>query len=276
MAGTGIDPIRYRPWTGKRTAKRERILVISNTLFRKKMRSKWVILLMVLGYLGVWAIPIIFNSLNAHESLDRETMAEQMGSEIFFLFTVLLASLVCSDTISEDLRSNSFVLYFSRAIRKEDYLAGKILGIFMAMALFCLVPAVIMAAALLGTQYGSDYLGGFGVLGLTAVAGLATTLFLIPISLMISSFTARKSFAAIGTFMTFFVLGIIGSIFAEFDANWSMIDPGSLLAYFSDWLYGLGIPNDVSGGLLVAMICIFTAVPLALVYLRIRNKAVGK
>jgi ABC-type transport system involved in multi-copper enzyme maturation permease subunit len=276
VAGTGIDPIRYRPWSGKRTAKRERVLVISNTLFRKKMKSKWVILLMVLGYLGVWAVPIIFESLMAHESLDGETMAGQMGGESLFIFTVLLASLVCSDTISEDLRSNSFVLYFSRALRKEDYLAGKVGGIFMALSLFCLVPAVIMGIALLGTQSGSDYLSGFGGLGLTVIAGLAVTLFLVPLSLMISAFTTRKSFAAIGTFMTFFVLSIVGSIFADFDANWKLIDQGSLLAYFNDWLYGVGIPNDISGGLLAAMLCAFTLVPMALVYLRIHNKAVGK
>lgn len=272
----GIDPIRYKPWTGKRTAKQDRILVISKTLFVKNMKSKWVILLMVLGYLGVWAVPIILNSLMAHESLDGATMADQMGDGTFFIFTVLLTSLVCSDAISEDLRSNSFVLYFSRAIKKEDYLAGKFLGIFMTLALFCLIPAIIMCIALLGTQSGSDYLSGLGVLGLTVIAGFVATLFLIPLSLMISALTNRKSFAAIGTFMTFFVLTIIGSIFSNLDANWNLINPGGLLAYFYDWLFGQGLPYNINGGLLAVLLFAFTAIPLAIVYLRVHNKAVGK
>ncbi len=276
MIRTGIDPIRYRPWTGKRTAKRERILVISRTLFMKKLKSKWVILLLVLGYLGVWAFPIIFNSLTAHETLDGATMSVQMGDSLFFIFTVLLVSLVCSDAISEDLRSNSFVLYFSRAIKKESYLAGKIGGIFMTLALFCLIPPIIMAIALLGTQSGSNYLGGIGVLGLTVVSGLVATLFLIPFSLMISALTDRKSFAAVGTFMTFFVLSIIGSIFSEFEANWQLLDPGSLQAFFFSWLYGEGLPSGINGGLAAAMLCAFAIVPLAIVYYRVHRKGVGK
>ena len=276
MVRTGIDPIRYKPWAGKRTAKQDRILVISKTLFLKKMKSKWVILLMVLGYLGVWAVPIIFNALMPHEELDGAAMADQMGSAAFFIFTVLLASLVCSDAISEDLRSNSFVLYFSRAMKKEDYLAGKLGGVFMVLALFCLVPPVIMALALLGTQSGTSYGSGFGVLALTVPAGFVATLFLVPFSLMISSLTERKSFAAVGTFMTLFVLSIIGAIFSEFDPNWSIINPGNLLAYFFEWVYGQGIPGEISGGLAAAMFSAFIIVPLALVYLKVHRKAVGK
>jgi len=250
--------------------------VISKTLFAKKLKSKWVILILVLGYLGVWAFPIIFNSLTPHETLDRATMSDQMGDSFFFIFTVLLASLVCSDSISEDLRSNSFVLYFSRAIKKESYLAGKIGGIFMTLALFCLIPPIIMAMALLGTQSGSDYLGGLGVLGLTVVSGLVATLFLIPFSLMISALTNRKSFAAVGTFMTYFILSIIGSIFSEFNVNWQLLDPGSLQAFFFDWLYGEDMPHGVSGGLAAAMFCAFAVVPMAIVYYRVHQKGVGK
>jgi ABC-type transport system involved in multi-copper enzyme maturation permease subunit len=272
----GIDPIRYKPWEGKRTSLQERIFIMSRTLFMKKMKSKGVIVLMVLGYLGVWAFPIIFYSLMPHEALDGATMSSQMGSGTLFIFTALLTSLVCSDAISEDLRSNSFVLYFSRAMKKENYLAGKVGGIFMVLALFCLLPAIIMAVAILGTQSGNDYLSGIGVLGLTVLSGFVCTIFLIPLALMMSSLTNRKSFAAVGTFMVFIILTIIGNIFSEFDRNWRLLDPSSLIAYFNDWIYGQGIPFDVSGWLAAAVFSAFLIIPLAIIYLRLHLKEVGK
>ncbi|MDO9537400.1 MAG: ABC transporter permease subunit [Thermoplasmata archaeon] len=272
----GIDPIGYKPWTGKLTARHDRILVIAKTLFRTQLRSKWFILLLVLGYIGVFAFPIIFNALMPHTELDGITMSTELGSGLLFMFTVLLASLVCSDSISEDLRSNSFVLYFSRAIKTESYLAGKLGGIFLTLALFCFFPPIIMAIAILGTQSGSDYLPGLGILALTVVAAFVTTIFLIPFSVFISSLTKRKSHAAIGTFMTFMVMTIIGGIFSEFDANWNLVSPGSMLEYFYDWIFGIGIPQSINEGILAAVFAAFIIIPMALVYLRVKQKAEGK
>ena len=112
--------------------------------------------------------------------------------------------------------------------------------------------------------------------GYTILASFVTTFFFIPIGLFISSLTTRKSYAAVGTFMFFFILTIIGGIFTQFDPNWTLINPGSLLFIFYDWLFGFGIPNQVSDGLFAVMFVGFIIVPLALVYLRVHQKAVGK
>ena len=96
------------------------------------------------------------------------------------------------------------------------------------------------------------------------------------VSALISSLTNRKSYAAVGIFMSFFILTIIGGIFTEFDPNWTLINPGSLLFIFYDWLFGFGIPSLVSEGLFAVMFSGFIIVPLALVYLRLYMKGVGK
>jgi hypothetical protein len=144
------------------------------------------------------------------------------------------------------------------------------------LAMFCLVPAVIMAAVIMGTQSGSDYVGGLGVLGLTVAAGLLTTAFLIPFGLLMSSLTKRKAFAAIGTFMTFFALTLVGEIFSEFDANWQLLSPSGLLTRAVEWTFGQGLPHGMSGALLASMLAAFMLIPSALVYMRIHLKAVGK
>jgi ABC-type transport system involved in multi-copper enzyme maturation permease subunit len=273
---TGIDPIRYKPWSGERAGTRDRVLIIVGTLFRQKLKSKWVLAFLILGIILVFVFPIIFGAMVPHETLDAEIMAFQMGSQQFFVFTILLVALICADSIAEDLRSSSFVLYFSRAIKAEGYLTGKMGGTILALSLFCFIPPIIMAIVLMGTQSGPDYIASLGILGRTVIAGLVATSFFIPFSMLISSLTTRKSYAAVGTFVTFFVLTIISFIFTEFHRDWELINPGNVMAVFYDWLYGLGIPSDTNIVLFLAMFIGFTFLPLGLLYLRIRMKAVGK
>ncbi len=272
----GIDPIGYKPWSGERTSSFQRLYVMAYTFFRQKLKSKWVLILLILGLLGVFVFPIILYSLMPHESLEAATMANQMGNEGFFVFTLLLAAIICSDSISEDLRSSSFVLYFSRAMRPGNYLSGKLGGIVMVLGIFTFLPPIIMAIALLGTQSGSSYGPGLGVLGYTIISSIVATVFYVPLAMLISSLTTRKSYASIGTFMVLFVMTIIGEIFSQFDSNWKLINPGNVYGYFNDWLFGLGIPTNIDGGLAIVMFCGFMIVPGALLYLRIHNRAVGK
>ena len=270
----GIDPIRYKPWSGERTGTLDRFFIIAKTFFLQKLKSKWILAFLILGIILMYVFNIIFNALMPHEALDAQTMSSQMS--MGFVFSILLAAMVCSDAIAEDLRSNSFVLYFSRAIKTESYLAGKIGGAFMFLSLYSFIPPIIMALVLMGTQSGTSYGSSLGVFGYTIIAGFVATFFFLPISLLISSLTTRKSYAAVGTFMTFFILTIISAIFSDFDRNWRLIDPSYVLSIFYDWLYGLGMPTDIDAGLASVMFSGFIIVPFALLYLRIHMKGVGK
>jgi len=270
-----IDPITYKPWSGERTSHLERVWVMALAFFRQKLRSKWILLLLILGILLIYIISMFVYALTPHETLEASTMAGQMGQELFFIFTILLVAMICSDTIAEDLRSNSFVLYFSRAMKTESYLAGKIGGAFLTLSVFCFFPPIVLAIAVMGTQSSSSYGESLGVLGRTVIAGLVTTFFFIPFGLFISSLTKRKSYASVGTFMSFFILMIVGEIFSEFNQDWELINPGRLFYYFSQAVFGLGLPSSVNVGLLTGIFLAFMLVPLFLVYLLINKKAVG-
>ena len=270
----GIDPIGYKPWSGERSGTLDRIFIIAKTFFQQKLKSKWIMAFLILSLLLMFVFGIIFNALMPHETLDAGIMASQMSG--LFIFSILLAAMICSDSIAEDLRSNSFVLYFSRAMKTESYLAGKMAGAFLTLSLFSFIPPIIMAIVLMGTQSSSSYGASLGVLAYTIIAGFVATIFFLPLSVLISSLTTRKSYAAVGTFMVFFILTIIGAIFSEFDTNWQLLDPGNLLSIFYDCLYGFGIPSDVDAGLFAVMFSGFIIIPMALLYLRIHMKAVGK
>ncbi|MDD1756555.1 MAG: ABC transporter permease [Methanomassiliicoccales archaeon] len=272
----GLNPVEYRPWNGQRNRQARRFLVVAESIFHHDLRSKWFLAVLIIGTFLAFALNIYLVSSSPHESLTPELMAGQMQNALFYIFLVILVSIVCSDLLSEDLRSNSFVLYFSRALKPEGYLLGKLTGAFITLAIFGLFPSLILAMAVTATQSGSDYLASAEVMLETVVAGLWVTFFFIPIALLISSLTARRTYAAVGTFMVLFVPGIISGLFVQFDHNWRLLDPSSVLAMSMDVIYGLGLPAEVDAWLFYAAIFAFIIPPLTLVYWRIQRKGVGK
>lgn len=272
----GINPIEYRAWDGDRSAQKSRLYVIAQSVFKHKIRSKGVIVLLALGFFLLHTSYIIFMVLFPQETLDAATMYEYMGGGgIFAIFAILLAAVVTSDLISEDMANSSFVLYFSRAIKVRDYLAGKSVATLMIMSLLCAIPPILVAVIGIATQTGSDYSSSAEVLGRTAVAGAVATVFFVPYGLMMSSLTKRKSYAAVATFMSFFVMIIVAEIFAEFDEAWRAISPADSLSYAFRWIFGIEIPSYVNGWAVVSFISLFIGVPAAIVYLRLKNQVVG-
>ncbi len=184
--------------------------------------------------------------------------------------------MICSDLIAEDLGDNSFILYFSRPIKSIDYLAGKMLGALWVLGLYCFLPLIIFCIAVMGTQSGDNYGLSLNVLGSTFIAGLLTTFIFVPYGILLSSLTKRKAYAAIGIFMSFFVLTIIGQLFSFFDKNWILLDPTRILFYSYYVLYGFSIPDGINGTLLGAILLCILVIPLVVLYLRIYLKGVGK
>jgi ABC-type transport system involved in multi-copper enzyme maturation permease subunit len=211
-----------------------------------------------------------------NEVMINERTGGYLTSGLLVIFTILLASLVCSDLIASDLEDNSFILFFSRPMKTFDYLAGKIVGALWILGLYCFLPLIIFCIAVMGTQSGNDYGTSLNVLGSTILAGLLTSFIFIPYGIFISSMTKRKSYATIGIFMSLFVLTIIGSIFSYFDKNWILIDPTRLLNYSFAVLYGFSIPEGINGILHGVILFLFMVAPLIVVYLRIYFKGVGK
>ena len=272
----GINPIEYHPWKGTRTAQNLRLYVIARSVFKHKTRATGVLVLLILGFLFVHVLSLIFIILVPHERLEGRDMSTYLGNGAFVTFAMLLAAVVTSDLISEDLGSSSFVLYFSRALKIRHYLVGKAAGALLVMGLFCALPPVVIALVSLLTQTGDDYLHSFGVVGETALIGGLVTLFFVPFGLMISSFTRRKSYAAVGTFMSFFVLAIVSSLFTEFDMGWRVISPIDSLSTLSTWLFEGTIPSYINEGALLAIVASLIIVPAAVVYFRLSRQVVGK
>jgi ABC-type transport system involved in multi-copper enzyme maturation permease subunit len=272
----GLDPIRYKPWNGQRTEHARRFWVISYSVFKQKLRSKWLIGLIILGMVLVYVFPIFILSLTPHDALTAEMMLGVLQDGLLVIFVIIIVSIVCADLISEDLRGNSLVLYLYRALRPERYLLGKVLGALLVIAIFTLVPSLVLAASVTATQSGPDYLASSEMIARTLVAGLLTTVFFVPIGMMLSSFTTKRTYAAVGIFMFFFTLTIVSGIFSETNINWNLLGPGNVLAYSYDIIFGVQLPEGLSSVGLAIIMFVIMVPPLFITYYRIVRKGVGK
>jgi ABC-type transport system involved in multi-copper enzyme maturation permease subunit len=272
----GINPIEYHPWKGVRTAQNLRLYVIARSVIRHKIGSLGVIILLVIGFLLVHAFSLITIILVNHEKLEASQMNSYLGGGLFVIFSMLLAAIVTSDLISEDIASSSFVLYFSRALKVRDYLAGKAAGALLVMSLFCALPPILVAFVSIATQTGGDYWHSLGILGETALVGALVTIFFVPFGMMISCFTRRKSYAAVGTFMSFFVLVVVAGLFSQFSRGWRVISPIDALAYLFSWFFGEPVPSYVDKGALGLIVASLIIVPAVVVYYRLTRQVVGK
>ena len=93
---------------------------------------------------------------------------------------------------------------------------------------------------------------------------------------MISSLTKKKTYAGVGIFMSFFVLTTIGSIFATFDQNWSLVSPTNLLFYSYDLIYGFDLPSDLNSNIFGILVVCILFLPLVVAYIQVYRKEVGK
>jgi len=271
----GIDPIGYKPWNGRRTEHNRRFLVIAENIVWERFRSKPFLVLFILGAILVHVFPLIFYSIMPHSELEADLMSGYMGDGLFLIFNITLVSLICADLISEDFRSNSIVLYLSKALQPGRYLLGKWLGAMVVLCLFTLVPPMLVATAITATQDGSDYLGSLAVLGRTFLAGAWTALLLVPVGLMMSALTSKRTYAGVGAFMFLFILTIIAGVLGTFSSDWQLLSPIAVLEHTYDFLFGLDVSN-VNSVLLVPMVIMLTVPPMWIVYQRILRKGVGK
>lgn len=280
MVPLGINPIEYRAWSGKRTGRYNRLYFIAGNILRHKLKSKGILVLLVFGILITHITVLILYMMAPHRELTADMMAGPhsmyIGMGVLSFFSMLLAAVITSDLISEDIRSNSFVLYFSRPLRCEDYILGKFAGAFSVMAVFCAIPPIILSIVMIGTQTGADYGLSARVLGTTVVAGAFTAAFLLPYGLMVSSFTKRGAYAAVGAFVSFFVLQLIGVLFSSRnftnDPNWTLISPLNIWEYTYNAIYGFQLPDGINTLYYVVSLLGMVMIPAVVLYLRILSK----
>lgn len=119
------------------------------------------------------------------------------------LFVTLMASVVGSGLIADDLHSMALTLYLSRPITHTDYVLAKAAILGPLVSMISVLPLVItpIVAALLGV-FPWDV--ALPAIGLSILVGVLYGGFYTAATLFLSSLTTRRAYAAAGVFaMTF-------------------------------------------------------------------------
>src|SRR2546423_6069609 len=147
------------------------------------------------------------------------------GAILFFV--TLMASVVGSALIADDLNSMALTLYLSRPITHADYLIAKAAILAPLISMIAVLPLVLtpFVAALLGVF---SWTLALEAIGLSVLLGLLFTAFYTSVTLLLSSLTTRKSYAAAGVFAVTFGLTIPSDILSGPIGN-------SAFLYVSPW-----------------------------------------
>ena len=216
----GIHDLGYRTFKGRIGGRLDRIwaIFIQDFIFRVKQRNTIILLLLcyVLGVFPTVLFTYVMISLSivAGESAPDEIF--NMFFSLLFIWVIIFTTIVGSSMISNDLKHNSIILYFSRPLNKEDYFFGKFLTMFVLLLLVTVVPALLMSITIAGlaTPELLKYMDvSKVVLVLNSVALLMAAVF-SAIALLLSSMTKNHLYAGVGIFAVLAFSNIIALLFA--------------------------------------------------------------
>ncbi len=241
----------YAAWTGAYTSRWARIRAIVGMELVQAFSNLWLLLLLILAFMIVsgWLIILFFAATQQvlppfaiGNRLYRDGFYNLGVANLFFfsMILMLLAATMGASLIARDRRHNALVMYFSRAITRLDYLAGK----FLALSAFLLTatfgPGLLLW--LVVTGMGPERLTFGQRLGDLGAIALHSLILVLPVSAMVlafSSFTRRTYVAAILWVTFFFASWIFSTVLqGTLKEDWpKLISWMSLAAHLGDLCY---------------------------------------
>ena len=247
VAQTGsIYDIGYRKYEGPRLGRAHAV----RSLFLHSLRSSFgigrggraKIAPIILGFLAcIPAIAIVAaqalvrqfpggGALEDQLPVRYETYASTIG-----VFVILFCAAQAPDLFGRDQRHSLLSLYFSRALRREDYVLARIGGFVVALFILQMLPQLLLflGQVLLATDVVAAAASDLPELGAATAQSTVTALLLGGLAMAISAFTPRRAYAVAGIIAAFVIPNIVASIvgaFADDIGRWiGLLSPTSIL-----------------------------------------------
>jgi ABC-type transport system involved in multi-copper enzyme maturation permease subunit len=258
----GIYEPTYRRFEGKLQGRMVRISTIFKHEFKRRMKNKWVLVLLLLAWvLGV--LPTVFTGNFFVYFITA------------FIWLLLFTSIVGGPIIAEDFKYNSITLFLSRPVQRSDYFIGKYLTLFTLISLISFLPTILVTAIVIGTNYGNPlgdfdyYRFSYSILGI----GFLMTFVFTNIGLAFSSLTKNHKYASGGIFAAIFFSNIISLALTNlyediiYFSIWS-----NFLIIFMHWNDGGGEDlTSFDGNISLAVLLVVSIMCLIIVWLRIQR-----
>lgn len=211
--------------------RRQRVWAIIATGLRRELRRPAAIVVIALGaaFTTITSIVLLFFAqiLLPGQVINLSFFAAPASNGFVLFFVSLMAAVIGSGLIADDMQSMAFTLYLSRPITQADYLLAKGAILAPLVSMVTILPLLLtsLVAALLGFF---SWTIALEAMGISLVIGGLLTVFYTAVTLFLSSLTRRKGIAAAGVFALNFGLTIPAAILAEAIRNPSIL-------YLSPW-----------------------------------------
>jgi ABC-2 type transport system permease protein len=160
-----------------------------------------------------------------------DTYASTIG-----IFVILFCAAQAPDLFGRDQRHSLLALYFSRALRREDYVLARIAGFVVAVFILQLVPQALLflGQALLATDVVKGMADDLPRMAAVVAQAVLTAGLLGGLAMAISAFTPRRAYAVAGIIALFIIPNIVASIVvglgsAEIGSWLVLLSPTSVL-----------------------------------------------
>jgi ABC-2 type transport system permease protein len=244
--GTIYD-IGYRRYEGPRLGRRGAVGAIVGAGIRavfglgRSARSKilpWgsVVLALAPAVIAV-AIRVLVGDIVELYSYDNYLWG--IGA-LFFVFLAAQAP----ELVVNDMRHRVLPLYFSRPIRRLDYVAAKLVALAAGLLALTLLPVLtLFAGRVLAAEDVVGMLGDeIGALPGIVGSGVIHAIALASLGLAISALAARRAYAAGAVLGVFLIGGVVSAIFAESGGGLvdfaPFLNPLAILDGAREWLFG--------------------------------------
>ena len=220
-----------------------RVRAIVYAGLRREFRRPAAIVVMALGMLSTTASALVLVFLAPlllqGQPLDLSFFYLPVANIMLLLFVTLMASVVGAGLIADDVNTMALTLYLSRPITHADYLTAKAAILAPLIGMIAVLPLALtpFVAALLGLFPWDVALLALGIgIGL----GALFTTFYSALTLLLSSLTSRKAYAAAGVFVFTFGLVVPADLLAS-----AVGEPAIL--YMSPWQDFLAVARAAFG-----------------------------
>lgn len=157
---------------------------------------------------------------------------------IVFLF-IMMAVFAGAELISNDIRTNSFPLYFARPLERRDYIFGKYAIVLFYLLLFSVVPGVMLY--IFKFIFTGKLVIQFHVLLGLLLVPVISSVFIASITLMISSMTGNARHVKIFIFMAYmFSAGLAQTTVELFgNSHFYMLSMHHNIMQMASFIFGL-------------------------------------
>lgn len=179
---------------------------------------------------------------------------------------IVILTFAGAGLIADDIKFNSLQLYFSRPLRKKDYLLGKVSVLVVFLLFLTLIPGLILFVMKLIFSGGLKFFGDFPLLPLSIIVySLLLTAFFSLYTLLLSSISKSRRYVIILIVGVYFFLEILFAIFYDIfkDPYLSLFSLKANLQQLGAAFFGVKAPHNVPwiySLLILAGICCLSGV----------------